>query len=45
MLKEVRFIEELGLWLAEFGDINLLYDDIIVTIPHGGLRTSNHHIN
>ena len=29
MLKEVRFIEELGLWLAEFGDINLLYDDII----------------
>jgi hypothetical protein len=29
MLKEVRFIEELGLWLATFGDINLLYDDII----------------
>jgi len=28
MLKEVRFIEELGLWLATFGDINLLYDDI-----------------
>jgi len=29
MLKEVRFIEELGLWLATFGDINLLYDDIM----------------
>ncbi len=29
MLKEVRFIEELGLWLATFGNINLLYDDII----------------
>ncbi len=29
MLKEVRFIEELGLWLATFGDVNLLYDDII----------------
>jgi len=28
MLREVRFIEELGLWLANFGDINLLYDDI-----------------
>jgi hypothetical protein len=29
MLKEVRFIEEIGLWLATFGDVNLLYDDII----------------
>ncbi len=29
MLKEVRFIEELGLWLGKFGDVNLLYDDII----------------
>jgi hypothetical protein len=29
MLKEVRFIEELGLWLGTFGDVNLLYDDII----------------
>jgi hypothetical protein len=29
MLKEVKFIEELGLWLANFGDVNLLYDDII----------------
>ncbi len=28
MLKEVRFIEELGLWLATFGDVNLLYDNI-----------------
>jgi hypothetical protein len=28
MLKEVGFVEELGLWLATFGDINLLYDDI-----------------
>ncbi len=29
MLKEVRFIEELGLWLANFGNVNLLYDDIM----------------
>jgi hypothetical protein len=29
MLKEVKFLEELGLWLAVFGDVNLLYDDII----------------
>jgi len=29
MLKEIKFLEELGLWLATFGDINLLYDDII----------------
>jgi hypothetical protein len=29
MLKEIKFIEELGLWLATFGDVNLLYDDII----------------
>ncbi len=29
MLKEVRFIEELGLWLANFGNVNLLYNDII----------------
>ena len=28
MLKEVRFME-IGLWLANFGDVNLLYDDII----------------
>jgi len=28
MWKE-KFIEDLGLWLANFGDINLLYDDII----------------
>ena len=29
MLKELKFLEELGLWLATFGDINLLFDDII----------------
>ncbi len=29
MLKEVRFIEELRLWVGKFGDVNLLYDDII----------------
>jgi hypothetical protein len=28
MLKEVRFIEELGLWLSNFGDVNILYDNI-----------------
>jgi len=28
-MKEVKFLEELGLWLANFGDVNLLYDDII----------------
>jgi len=28
-MKEVRFIKDIGLWLATFGDINLLYDDII----------------
>jgi hypothetical protein len=28
MLKEVR-LEELGLWIANFGDVNLLYDDMI----------------
>ncbi len=29
MLKELRFIEEIGLWVGKFGDVNLLYDDII----------------
>ncbi len=29
MLKEVKFIEEIGLWLANFGNVNLLYNDII----------------
>jgi len=28
-MRELKFLEELGLWLATFGDINLLYDDII----------------
>jgi hypothetical protein len=28
-MKEVKFVEEIGLWMANFGDVNLLYDDII----------------
>ncbi len=27
MLKEVKFIEEIGLWVGNFGDVNLLYDN------------------
>jgi hypothetical protein len=29
MIKEVGFVEEIGLWLGKFGDVNLIYDDII----------------
>jgi hypothetical protein len=28
-MRQETFIKELGLWLTTFGDINLLYDDII----------------
>ena len=28
-MRELKFLDELNLWLATFGDINLLYDDII----------------
>ena len=29
MFAEEKFIEDLGVWITKFGDINLLYDDII----------------